>query len=58
MTETSDPPEELKYPKGGELQYPPPSSYGDDDIENEEIEEQIHLSNVIQTFEQYGPYAV
>ena len=42
-----------------ELKYPPktPSPHGNDS-EDEEIEEQIHLSNVIQTFEQYGPYAV
>ena len=29
-----------------------------EDTEDEELEEQIHLWNVIQTFEQYAPYAV
>lgn len=43
-----------------ELEYPPASSPVNDanDTEDEELEEQIHLKNVIQTFEQYAPFAV
>jgi hypothetical protein len=61
MAAPSPPPHDLDHvftPKTESRESPPDRSPLENHSEDEEIEEQIHLSNVIQTFEQYAPYAV